>query len=1818
MQIILKLATGDFNQGFPQVAISAQPGQGSSTLLEGQLPPAPRLPSLYKNWQHSYRLLISHPRRLSRIKKVESSSPEECRQLAQILRDEMNGWLNSAEFQPIKEQLKQLVMPLVDTEIQLIIQTADIELRRLPWHLWDLFPQNCQVEVALSPLDSAPLVAPATAVSDSDRIRKVRILGILGDSTDIDVQADKKAFWNLRGAYPHFFEQPTRDKLMPHWEERWDILFFSGHSETQSDGQSGLLYLNPTEELSIHQIKDDLSKAIAQGLQLAILNSCDGLGLARELEELKIPYVVVWREPVPDLVAQKFLKYFLFEYAQGTSLPAAVWAARQRLQTEWTELEQGLPGATWLPVICQQVSATPLNWDTLRRKPLHSILPVDSNRQNLLIKVKRAWVEGLLEKSLYSQVVIDLNLDQRMSGSTLGQLTQETADLQQRALSPTKKVIDLFDEKGQEKRQLLILGEPGTGKTTTLLELARDLIECAEDDPIQPIPIIFNLSSWTDNQTIAAWLIEELHYEPYGVPKALCRELVENEKLFLLLDGLDEVKAEYREECVKALNTFCRKYRQTELVVCSRSGDYELLKGRLAFGETVFIQPLNPEQIEHYLDVAGRAKLSAVTALLPKDATLQELAKYPATLNFMTYAYQGQTQLPKMESVEERRQDVFEKYVEINLATDLDGQKQSPSYSKEKTTHWLTWLAQRMSQESQSVFLIERMQPTLLLSKTQRGMYRLLLLVISGLLGGMVGSLIGVIGTRIPSLENVLSGFALGFVLGFIFLGLVSLRERQSVGEEVRTSPISRGKRWIYRLLTLLSLGLIKFRNEQPVNGFPRKKFTEKIAIFYTLEPLNLILQLLFTAIPGTLIYFYNYYNFNGEGKMVERIEPLLPFSLPEAIVIVLWIGFHIIVMNSPDYFISPKLAFKKVWESVFQLRKIVPVETLSLSFSWQGAWYSLKTDVGRLLTLTLTNPIVIFFSWILLIPVSLMLAIMVYVLFIEERIPSVKELFESGKELFEFGLEIAPGMTSWSRDFFFQMIMLLLLLLGFSLSTWLIKLVNITFVGPEIKPEEKTVPNQGILQATKYLILSSIVMLVTLETIVLFLSLENLTLNVISIILAVSITVFWLGFGLGGAGRTIVQHISLRLVLYFSGHIPRNCGQFFDYASDHFFLRKVGGGYIFIHRLLQEHFAKREVLTLEENQTVVRDKSQIRFLKILKTEIEGQLKILPNWSSLNLPKKVAIGNQPLITLSNQTKMIGIFDHPKIDGKLIILGDADSGKTIMLLELAKELIARAEDDSSQPIPVLLNLSSWKEKKKTFSYKTRKLPVNFFERRIKLKNLNFNEYAQQLLIWWIVEELSLNYGIQPELAKLWIYERKLAFLFDNLHELDAESRSDFVQVTNQLLAGDYQPKQLAVCDHAVRHYGYTRLKLNGVIHLQPPTETQIYQYLEEVKRPDLQKLVLQDSNFWEFAKSLPSLNMMVWADQLSIPAWQEFQTQDARYQYLLDMSINYKLEAKIACYENISDKDLNKVQHCLSAVAKDMTQQNQKWFLSDTLLQPSWLQTHFQKWVYHSILGVILGFVFGVIFGVVNGLGTGLVSLFSEELWWSPVVGLLVGLWDGLMIGLIASPVVGLMAGITVRKFLLLMVVITTIIGPLFATELEIFFAVLQKLSGGDFFNMLILLGMLGSEILVLWITLLTTGYSLGCILSLIVVATLLSWFSATVRIKTSQLSKKIQNRLIWWGVIGCVVAVFMWGGNQLTLEENLGFWLWFGWLVAMLTSSLATIEHFALRITLSWFGTIPKNYPQFLNYMTDSLLICKVGKQFRFIHPSVQKYFAQK
>ncbi|NEO25112.1 CHASE2 domain-containing protein, partial [Moorena sp. SIO4A5] len=222
-----------------------------------------------------------------------------------------------------------------------------------------------QAEIALS---TPEYQQPSKSHQSRDR-HKVRILAILGNSEGINIKQDRQLLENLPFADITFLVEPPRQKLNETlWEQPWDILFFAGHSETEAG--RGRIHINQTDSLTIDELREALKKAIERGLSLAIFNSCDGLGLANELEQLHIPHMIIMREPVPDLVAQQFLQYFIKAFASGKSLYLAVQEARKKLQG----LEDQCPCASWLPVICQNPATIPPTWQQLRGNHQHHLL----------------------------------------------------------------------------------------------------------------------------------------------------------------------------------------------------------------------------------------------------------------------------------------------------------------------------------------------------------------------------------------------------------------------------------------------------------------------------------------------------------------------------------------------------------------------------------------------------------------------------------------------------------------------------------------------------------------------------------------------------------------------------------------------------------------------------------------------------------------------------------------------------------------------------------------------------------------------------------------------------------------------------------------------------------------------------------------------------------------------------------------------------------------------------------------------------------------------------------------------------------------------------------------------------------------------------------------------------------------------------------------------------------------------------------------------------------------------------------------------------
>lgn len=355
--VSLKIGEGDFNKGFFVTLQMSKEGLPAELEISSQLPPAPHIPLQYDRWQKAY-LSLGLATRLESNKAFISnySRSENCDRAADKLLISINKWLDSDCFRPLKERFLSRLNPI--DEIRILIQTENIQLQCLPWHLVDWFEPYTKAEIALS--------KPYYEKEKQSVINlkpHVRILAIIGNNEGINTSQDYQTLEKLPNSSVTLLTQTNRKEITEQlWDfQGWDILFFAGHSNSDRYKKTGCIQINPQDSLTTKELKHALTKAVAAGLKIAIFNSCDGLGLARELADLKIPQIIIMREPVPDQVAQEFLKYFLAAYARGESFYLAVREARTKLQG----LEDKYPCATWLPVIVQNPAEIPPSWQQL-------------------------------------------------------------------------------------------------------------------------------------------------------------------------------------------------------------------------------------------------------------------------------------------------------------------------------------------------------------------------------------------------------------------------------------------------------------------------------------------------------------------------------------------------------------------------------------------------------------------------------------------------------------------------------------------------------------------------------------------------------------------------------------------------------------------------------------------------------------------------------------------------------------------------------------------------------------------------------------------------------------------------------------------------------------------------------------------------------------------------------------------------------------------------------------------------------------------------------------------------------------------------------------------------------------------------------------------------------------------------------------------------------------------------------------------------------------------------------------------------------------
>ena len=251
--------------------------------------------------------------------------------------------------------------------------------------------------------------------------------------------------------------------------------------------------------------------------------------------------------------------------------------------------------------------------------------------------------------------------------------------------------------------RLLLLGAPGAGKTTLMIQLVLELLDSEPDS----MPVLLNLATWNkDFITLETWLKEILPAE-LGVSKRFASEIIEQNRLILLFDGFDEIKEDDRVSCLEAIARYGedsgRRY-----AISSRKKEYFEVAKDAPVESQIEVGPLSNQQLESELQrlwsdpVKPERGARLLWNSIQENELLRTVVETPFYFNSLQILFSGSNTWAelqiKAESVEEMQDQITARFVQY----ELDGAREK--YPAEKSSHWLSFLASRMKKWNMVVF----------------------------------------------------------------------------------------------------------------------------------------------------------------------------------------------------------------------------------------------------------------------------------------------------------------------------------------------------------------------------------------------------------------------------------------------------------------------------------------------------------------------------------------------------------------------------------------------------------------------------------------------------------------------------------------------------------------------------------------------------------------------------------------------------------------------------------------------------------------------------------------------------------------------------------------------------------------------------------------------------------------------------------------------------------------------------------------------------------------------------------------------------------
>jgi predicted NACHT family NTPase len=231
------------------------------------------------------------------------------------------------------------------------------------------------------------------------------------------------------------------------------------------------------------------------------------------------------------------------------------------------------------------------------------------------------------------------------------------------------------------KKQLMILGRPGAGKTTFLKRLAT-LCNRGEFLPGQ-VPVFVSLKEFAETINQPGLLNFIAHYflgveTAPDLAMAQVQEILKAGRGLVLLDGLDEVLEKDHDRVLWEIRRFAQEYDRSHLVITCRIAAKEYVFEQFL---DVEMADFNDQQIQDFsdkwfrvqepeqIDEAGRSIVAQLFwQALEEQEPIKELAKNPLLLTLLCLEFEESSAFPQS------RAELYERGLNI-LLSKWDGQR---------------------------------------------------------------------------------------------------------------------------------------------------------------------------------------------------------------------------------------------------------------------------------------------------------------------------------------------------------------------------------------------------------------------------------------------------------------------------------------------------------------------------------------------------------------------------------------------------------------------------------------------------------------------------------------------------------------------------------------------------------------------------------------------------------------------------------------------------------------------------------------------------------------------------------------------------------------------------------------------------------------------------------------------------------------------------------------------------------------------------------------------------------------------------------------